>query len=56
LKLYLIIEKLGGGRMSFEPTYKELKQYKEGVDFIVDTGFEPTYKELKRNHLCGKIP
>jgi len=33
--------------MSFEPTYKELKQAKQEESPEAFTRFEPTYKELK---------
>ena len=33
----------------FEPTYKELKQWKNVHWENSDPGFEPTYKELKLN-------
>ena len=41
---------------SFEPTYKELKQYTDRCKADNERGFEPTYKELKLKSLYDLEP
>ena len=41
-------------KMSFEPTYKELKHFNVRQMGEADNCFEPTYKELKRR-ICGPL-